>query len=147
MSKKLRIVTKHEIQKESRTTLVGACALRIYYDGNITFSHTAATLMNFEDNERILIALEDEKTIFLGPNKLEGYKVVNRKERNTWLASGVALRNYLVAMADVPLPKPRKKPVEFRILETEKEINGIKLFKLELVWPKKINHEKNEKIH
>jgi len=126
----MRIIPKQEVYTEAKSSLAGTCAVRMYYDGNITFSKQASDLLNFTDNKYFQISENDKSEIFLVPNKTEGYKVALRKQKLCYLYYSKPIINYLSKRFKTDPAK--NKPLEFLISKSKEKVDGNICFKITL---------------
>lgn len=133
----LRVIDWKEMKKVSRSSLVGKCAMRIYLDGNITFSKKAADLLNFAEFNYFNIGMDNEDQLHIIPNNNEsGFGIHNRIGKFTWLANSKMLRSYLDEVCGLSLSK-RSEPLEFKILKPVKQIEGFHAFVLKAKYTMK----------
>lgn len=104
----IKIIPRYVISPRGQKldSLAGRCAVKIYYDGNVTFSKAAAEVMNFEDLGYIQIGSnEDNSKLFVIPTKREGFKLRKRKGKFTWTTLHRCLAKYILDHFNL---KPRK---------------------------------------
>lgn len=127
----MRIIPKQEIYTEAKHSLAGTCAIKLYYDGNITFSHHASELLNFQENKYFEICEDENNVVFLMPNNISGYKINKRKEKFCFLCNSKPIVKYLSARFKKEVSKG--KPLEFLIKKSNKKINIQSCFSLSFI--------------
>lgn len=127
----IRILGKQEINTEGKSSLAGTCAVRLYHDGNITFSHQASELLNFSENKYFQLCENDKDEILLMPNNTEGYKPNKRKDKYCYLYNSKPIIRYLAKRFKKEISKG--KPLEFLIKKTEIKIEDNNCFKLQIL--------------
>lgn len=111
----MRIIPKEEIVIQSKSNLAGKCALKIYFDGNITFSAQAAELMNIHENKFFNLC-EEENNFYLSPSNVTGFKPSKRRGKQVYVYYSKHLVNYLKTRLNIELSS--KNPCEFLIKKT-----------------------------
>jgi hypothetical protein len=118
----MRIIPKDEINTEAKSSLAGQCALRLYYDGNITFSRQASDLLNFTENKYFQLCENDNNEIFLVPNPIQGYKATKRKDKFCFIFYSKVLVKYISSR--FRKEPSRGKPLEFLIKKSNSKADG-----------------------
>jgi hypothetical protein len=127
----MRIISKQEIYTEAKFSLAGTCAVRLYHDGNISFSHQASDLLSFEENKYFEICENEKAEVFLTPNNVKGYKVNKRKDKFCFLCNSKPIVRYLSNRFKKEVSKGNH--LEFSIKKSNHKIESQSCFKLELI--------------
>lgn len=130
MKNDIRIIPKQEIYTEGKSSLAGTCAIKIYNDGNITFSYQASELMKFDENKFFQICENKKNEIMLIPNNIEGYKVNKRKNKYCYLCNSKPIARYLSNRFKKELSKGIY--LEFIVSKTNYKLDNNNCFKIKL---------------
>lgn len=123
----IKIISKTEIHNGAKYNLIGLSAMRVYKDGNITFSKQAGKLMDLKSKPYIEIGIdEDNEKVFLVPNTIQGYKTNQRQGKHTFLLNNKILVKFLKKVTKTE-HQPRK-ALEFKISEHSKRAAKRKAF-------------------
>lgn len=130
IQKKIRIIPKQEIYTEAKSSLAGTCAIRMYVDGNITFSNQAAELMDLKSNKFFLIAEDENENFYIIPNNSSGYSFTKRKDKYTYLCNSKPIIKYMSTRLKIQIQK--RKPLELLLKDSDFKHEDYKCFQMYL---------------